>query len=300
MIVRILGSAAGGGVPQWNCACANCVAVRRGEQPRRTESTVAIGDGERWLLFNCSPDIAVQIESFPALQPRDKRETPIVGVLFTDANVDHLGGLAVLRQSGTHHFTMRSSAVVREIAVAQVAFATFATPPHRWFDVPLGTFCESAGENDLIGRAFDVVALPVPGLTPGYAGRRRVAGAVVAYEIRDRESGKRLLFAPVFAAIDDGLTMAIERADVAVLDGSFFSDDELIRDNLMDKTARHLGHQPVGGAGGTLAQLRGYRGRAIFTHVNNSNPMLDPSSPAARQVAAAGAAIAYDGMEFRL
>jgi pyrroloquinoline quinone biosynthesis protein B len=299
VIVRVLGSAAGGGVPQWNCACANCAAARRGDQPRRSESTLAVGDGERWMLLNCSPDIASQIESFAPLQPRDTRGTPIAGMLFTDANVDHLGGLAVLRQTGTHRFVVRSTPVVREIALAQPAFAPFAKSPHRWIALPLNEPCQPA-EDDVVAKAFDVRAIAVPGVTPGYAGRESIPGAVVAYELRDRQSGKTLLFAPVFAAIDDRLRAAIEDAEVAFLDGSFYSDDELVRAGLMEKTARHLGHHPVGGDDGTLAQLRGVRARIIFTHVNNSNPMLDPNSPEAAHVRECGASVAYDGMELRL
>lgn len=300
MIVRVLGSAAGGGVPQWNCACANCSAARRGERPRRLQSGLGIGEGDRWVLLNCSPDIAAQIEAFPPLQPRAKRQTPISGMLLTDANVDHIGGLAVLRQSGRHRFILRSTDVVREIATSQPAFAPFAQAPHVWIGVAPDAPCTPVCEGDVVGRAFDVRAIPVPGLTPGYAGRRSAAGAVAAFEIRDCADGKTLLFAPVFAAIDDALEAAIERADVAFLDGSFYSDDELPCERLMDKTARHLGHQPVGGSDGTLARLNGAAEKTIFTHVNNSNPMLDPHSYAARSVRAAGARIAYDGMELVL
>lgn len=300
MIVRVLGSAAGGGVPQWNCACPNCSAARHGVQPRRLQSSVAIGDGERWMLLNCSPDIAAQIEAFPPLQPRAKRATPIAGMLITDANVDHLGGLAVLRQSGGHRFIVRSTQAVREIATAQPAFAPFAQAPHAWVDVPIHEPCKPLWADDLIGSAFDVRAIPVPGLTPGYAGRSTAFGAVAAFEIRDCAGGKTLLFAPVFAAIDDALQDAIQRADVAFLDGSFYSDDELPRAELMDKTAHHLGHQPVGGSRGTLARLDGAAGKTIFTHVNNSNPMLDPHSRAACTVRDAGARVAYDGMELTL
>lgn len=300
MIVRVLGSAAGGGVPQWNCACANCSAARRGLQPRRSQSSLAVGDGDRWLLLNCSPDVAAQIEAFAPLQPRTTRGTPITGMLLTDANIDHIGGLAALRQSGQHAFTVRSSAVVREIAIAQPAFSPFAQPAHRWLDVPLDAACEAVDSDDLLGGAIDVRAIPVPGLTPGYAGRRAVRGAVAAYEIRVRATGKTLLFAPVFAAVDAPLRDAIARADVAFLDGSFYADDELVREGLMEKTARHLGHQPVSGRDGTLAQLDGAAVRTIFTHLNNSNPMLDASTAAAREVARAGAAVAYDGMELVL
>lgn len=300
MIVRVLGSAAGGGVPQWNCSCENCAAARSGAQPRRLQSCVAIGNGDAWILLNCSPDIAAQIEAFAPLQPRERRGTPIAGMLFTDANVDHLGGLAVLRQTGRHRFTLRSSAVVREIATAQPAFAPFAKPPHRWLDVAFDDVCAPEDDADFAASAFEIRAFPIPGLTPGYAGRRNEPGAVIAYEIRERGATKTLLFAPVFAAIDGALRDAVMRADVALLDGSFYTDDELLRAELMEKSARHLGHQPIGGRGGTLDQIRGMRGRAVFVHVNNSNPVLDPASDAAAAVREAGHAVAYDGMAFRM
>lgn len=288
MIFRVLGSAAGGGVPQWNCACANCLAARGGAAPRRTQSGAAVSaDGDRWLLLNCSPDIAAQIEAFAPLQPRSLRGTPIDRIALTDANVDHLGGLASLRQSGNHRFAIASSAVVRDIAVAQTAFAPFEREPHRW---------DVAGEEWSAQGALQLRGFAVPGTTPGYAGRREEPGAVFAYEAGDANGDTTILFAPVFSAIDDRLFEAISRAAVAFLDGTFFSDDELLAGGLMEKTARQLGHQPVGGPGGTLERLRGVRTRIVFTHLNNSNPMLDPSSAAAAQVYAAGAEIAYDGM----
>ena len=302
MIVRVLGSAAGGGVPQWNCACRNCAAARADRAPRRTQSSLAVSaDGARWLLLNCSPDVAAQIEAFPPLHPPAPRGTPIAGMLFTDANVDHIGGLAVLRQRGGHDgFVIRSSATIREIAAAQPSFAPFAAPPHCWLGVPPGGATPSCGDGDLVGSALDVAIVEVPGTTPGYAGRRSAPGAVVAYEITDRRARKPLLFAPVFSAIDETLRAAIERAAVAFLDGTFYSDDELVDAQLLDKHARALGHQPVGGSGGTLAQLRGTQTRIVFTHLNNSNPMLDPASAAYAELREFGAELAYDGMELTL
>lgn len=298
MIVHVLGSAAGGGVPQWNCACANCAAARSGRQLRRTECSVAASaDGKLWLLLNCSPDVAAQIESFSPLQPTVRRGTPVAGVLFTDANVDHLGGLAVLRQHGSHKFYVRSSPVVKAIALEQGAFAPFSRAPHRWIDVPLDAACEAVDEDDVVGNALHVRAIPVDGTTPGFDGRRDVRGAVVAYDVTTRRNLKHLLFAPVFRSIDAMLRDAIARADVAFLDGTFFTDDELIEQNLMEKTARALGHQPVEC---TLQELRGIGTRIIFTHVNNSNPMLDPSSAAYAKVCNFGAEVAYDGMQLEL
>lgn len=304
MIVRVLGSAAGGGVPQWNCACENCAAARNGHAPRRTQSSLAISaDGTAWLLLNCSPDVAIQIESFTQLHPPRLRGSPIKGMLLTDANVDHLGGLAVLRQKGAAGFRVRSSAIVRAIATAQPSFAPFAEPPHRWLEVPLDEWCENDGADDLVGDVFTVRSLAVPGTTPGYDGRRTIRGAVLAYEIAERGSENRLLFAPVFSAIDAGLRTAIARARVAFLDGSFYSDEELVASSLLSKRARALGHQPIGGPDGTLARLRGLRElpkHIFFTHVNNSNPILDSGSAAHASVREFGAEVAYDGMELTL
>lgn len=301
MIVRVLGSAAGGGVPQWNCACVNCTAARAGLCPRRSQSGLAVStDGKRWLLLNCSPDIGTQIEAFAPMQPRTSRGTPIAGILLTDANVDHLGGLTTLRQSGEHRFIVRSSDAVRAIATTQPAFMPFAQPPHLWLEVPLRRLCEPADAGDVVGNELSVRAIPVPGTTPGYDGRRQVEGAVVAYEIADARGGGTILFAPVFSSIDRGLAGAIAAAKIAFLDGTFHSDDELIAQQLLPKRATSLGHQPVGGEHGTLARLARTSARIVFTHLNNSNPMLDPHSPAARSVMETGAEIAYDGMELHV
>lgn len=301
MIVRVLGSAAGGGVPQWNCACSNCTAAREGRQPRRLQSSYAVSpDGDRWLLINCSPDVAAQIESFAPLQPRTTRGTPIAGMLFTDANVDHLGGLAVLRQSGKHAFVLRSSAAVRAIATAQAAFAPFARPPHRWLDLPLDATVPAEAGQDPIACGLQVRTIALPGVTPGYDGRRALAGAVVGFLVQDARGAGAVLFAPVFSAFSDELERAIGAARVAFLDGSFFTSDELAAEGLMPKRAEELGHLPVGGEGGTLQRLRGSATRAIFTHINNSNPMLDSESAAYARVREAGAELAYDGMELHL
>jgi len=297
MILRMLGSAAGGGVPQWNCGCRNCAAARAATQPRRTQSCAAISaDGNRWLLLNCSPDIAEQIESFPPLQPRAARDTPIDGMLLTDANVDHAYGFATLRQKGSHRFIVRSSPVVREIALTQPVLQPFTRAPHIWAAVECNGPCAPLDAGDTVGRDLEVRAIGVPGKTPGYDGRREVSGAVYAYAIRQRGGGT-LLFAPVFAAFDGVLRAALREADVALLDGSFYTDDELRAEGLMTKSARHLGHLPVSGPGGSLQELGATKARVIFTHVNNSNPMLDPLSAAGDAVRAAGAEIAFDGMQ---
>jgi pyrroloquinoline quinone biosynthesis protein B len=298
VIVRVLGSAAGGGVPQWNCACANCSAARRGTRPRRSQSSLAVSaDGESWVLLNVSPDIAGQIEEHPPLQPRDFRGTPIAGMLLTDANVDHLGGLVTLRQAGEHRFTLRSSGLVREIATAQPAFAPFAQAPHRWLAADAGFLEPAAG--DPIGETLTVRAIPVPGLTPGFTGRRALRGAVTAYAI-SAGGGRTLLFAPVFAAIDAALAAEIRAADVSFLDGSFFSDAEMSDTGAGDKRATALGHAPLSGDGGSLAAIGTDHRRCFVTHVNNTNPILDPASDAAAVLARYNVEIAADGLVLEL
>ncbi len=298
MIVRVLGSAAGGGVPPWNCGCVNCSAARRGEQPYRTQSSLAVSaDGERWLLLNVSPDIAAQIEAYPPLQPRGVRGTPIAGIVLTDANVDHLGGLVTLRQAGEHRFTLRSSHVVHEIATAQPAFATFADPPHQWLTADEGPL--PAVNGDPVGAQLALRAIPVPGLTPGFAGRRAIRGAVTAYAITSA-TGRTLLFAPVFAAVDATLAAEIRAADVAFLDGSFFTDTEMCDTGAGDKLATALGHAPLSGPSGTLAAIGAANGQCFLTHVNNTNPILDPTSDAAAQIARAGISVATDGLTLEI
>ena len=149
-------------------------------------------------------------------------------------------------------------------------------PPHRWLEVPLDGPCVPCGDDDLAGNDFEIRAIAVPGTTPGYDGRREAAGAVVAYEIAEAKGTKRLLFAPVFSSIDGALARAIASAGVAFLDGTFFSDDELVSQRLLPKHASALGHHALGGREGTLEQLRGTATRLILTHINNSNPILNP------------------------
>jgi pyrroloquinoline quinone biosynthesis protein B len=213
MIVWVLVSAAGGGVPQWNCACANCSAARAETQPRRSSSCFAVsGDGVRWWLVNVSPDIAQQVEAYPPLQPRAGRGTPIVGMLLTDANVD-LGGFAVLRQDGDHAFAVFSSATVRAIATEQPAFATFAHPPHTWRAIG------AHEEIDLDGWLRLPVVLvdgPTPGMPAGARSRTPWSRISRPIATRMRRRCSRRSFRT------SGRTCSRRRdADLAFFDGSF-------------------------------------------------------------------------------
>jgi pyrroloquinoline quinone biosynthesis protein B len=215
-------------------------------------------------------------------------------MLFTDANVDHLGGLAVLRQQGDHAFVIYSSPTVRTLALQQRSFSPFGEPPHSWHSV-------ASGEIFSLAEQLEVRVVAVDGLTPGYAGREALPDAVVAYAISDTQNGTSALFAPVFANITPPLLAAATEANVAFFDGSFWSDDEL-RTVGVDKPARALGHAPIGGPTGSLETLATTprRGRRFFAHLNNTNPLLDPGSPAYAEATDRGFEIAEDGLELHI
>jgi pyrroloquinoline quinone biosynthesis protein B len=292
VIVRVLGSAAGGGVPQWNCACINCGRARRGEASIRTQSSIALsGDGVTWVLVNASVDLPRQLAQTPALWPRALRENPFAAVLLTDANVDHTAGLGELRQNPAP-LVVVSSEVTKTLLAGERAYERFARAPHTWI---VAERIEAPCFERLEIRMIDA-----PGLLPGYAGRTPSPGAVVAYVIRDRLTQGQITIAPIFSAIDDPLYDAIAASGVALLDGTFYSNDELQRYGLLSKDARALGHAPVGGSGGTLARISQLKNRRVFVHLNNSNPMLDSSSEAFAAVAAAGCEIAEDGLQIEV
>jgi pyrroloquinoline quinone biosynthesis protein B len=289
MIVRVLGSAAGGGVPQWNCGCPNCARARRGEAPARTQSSFAVSPDKRtWILVNVSADVGRQLAVTPDLWPHGARASPFAAVLITDANVDHTAGLGEFRQE-PDPLVVVSTRATKELLAPQLAFARFDRAPHSW------RVCEDGDDvapslGDAIGSLLAIRVVEVPGLLPGYAGRRSAAGAVVAYEFCERATGATLLIAPVFADLDERLARAVARCDLALLDGSFYADGELA-----GKTARSLGHAPVSGPGGTLERVAPLGARRVFVHLNNTNPMLDPASEAHRATVEAGCEVADDG-----
>jgi pyrroloquinoline quinone biosynthesis protein B len=299
MNVRILGSAAGGGVPQWNCGCANCNRARRGELPHRTQSSIAVGEGGDWMLVNAAVDLPGQLAAMPELWPNALRSTPFRAILLTDANVDHTAGLGELRQ-GPDAFVIVSSAATKALLASERAYERFDREPHRWIAVePDGTDI-AAQIHPSIARRFEVAAYDVPGLLPGYAGRTTWRGAVVAYSIRERAGGANVILAPVYSAIDDTLAGLIEHADLALLDGTFFTEDELQSLGLPAKPASAMGHLAIGGAGGTLERVAAMGGRCVLVHLNNTNPILDPASDAFAAVTAAGVRVSMDGDAFHL
>lgn len=303
MIVRVLGTAAGGGVPQWNCHCANCEAARAGRAPERMQASIAVSsDGHAWVLVNATTDVRRQLESLPARENDRMRSTPVSAVLLTDANIDHAAGLLEFRQAQS--LRIFSTAIVRDaLAGGNSMFAPLERDGRTWtvFDtgaVPTDVPVSASG--------LQVTAIDVPGLMPSYAGAHALPGSATAYCFESRSGGRcaRLLYAPVWLRMSQALLAAADSCDAIFLDGSFWSDDELASLGLGTRSAREMGHAPVGGRDGWLLEMAGHAAAAglhrYCTHINNSNPMLDPQSAPAQGLRDAAFSIAVEGAEIVL
>ena len=291
MWLRVLGSAAGGGSPQWNCACPVCTAVRAGGAPARTQSSVAVSaDRRAWFLINASPDVHMQIEA-ARLHPREDRTTPVAAVLLTDAELDHTLGLLLLREargvtlyatSAAHKILHDGSGVLRTLE---------RYCPVEWRPVAPGTELPLA--DGLTCRAFDV-----PTTKRDRFGVGAQQGRVVGYRLTDARTGGTLVYLPGVQALTPALQEGIAGCDCLLIDGTCWRDDELVRLGLAGKTSREMGHLPLHGPDGSLAQLPslGVR-RTIFVHMNNTNPILLPDAPERRLVEDSGMEVAMDGLE---
>jgi pyrroloquinoline quinone biosynthesis protein B len=307
MWARVLGSAAGGGFPQWNCGCPNCRAARAGARPcqPRTQSSLAVSaDRERWFLFNASPDIRAQIASFPALWPRQGvRDTPIQGVVLSDAELDHTLGLLSLREGRrvrvyatgwVHQALTEWNPLLRTLA----AFATVQWQPVRLdAEVPL---CTGDGlDSGLRCRAFSTGSTKPLAFAPAHSAGQ--PEACVGYRIWSAGSGRVLVYLPALELLSPAVRSQILGSACLLVDGTCWLDDELGRLGISTKTARAMGHLPVGGDGGSLEQLAALRlERVIFVHINNTNPMLLDDSPERRAVEARGLEVACDGLELEI
>jgi pyrroloquinoline quinone biosynthesis protein B len=304
--VRVLGSAAGGGFPQWNCGCANCRAARAadGRAPARTQESVALSArGDAWFLLNVSPEIRAQIESFSGLWPRAARHSPIAGLLLTNGDLDHCLGLLSLRES--HPLVAYATAAVRDgFTQDNVLYRTLERFPGQleWRTLALG-------QEQLLGDAaagLFVTAVPAPGKLPLHLEGRRAPSPEdnVGFVIRDAASGRRVAYLSGVAGPSPEVERAIGAADLVFFDGTFWSSDELIAAGLGTRRAEDMAHWPVGGAEGSLAFFRCVArppgARAVYIHVNNTNPMLLEDSAERAAVWAAGLDVAHDGMELSL
>jgi pyrroloquinoline quinone biosynthesis protein B len=314
MRVKILGSAAGGGFPQWNCACPNCSALRTGtfHGKARTHTQVAITqDGLSWFLLGASPDLRAQIEATPELHPRMRargeaaRQSPIAGVVLANADLDHVLGLLLLRELQPLRVYATSS-VRRILREDNTMFGMLERVANQasWEDFTPGesfSLLSPAGEDS----GLRVRAVSLGTHFPAYvSGVRRDQLAPQESSLGlliDSASGKRLAYMPAVPEINDALLREFEAADLLFFDGTFWRDDELIRTQGSGNTARQMGHVPVSSAEGSLKKLAGLRRpRKIYLHINNTNPMLDESGSEYRQVREAGWEIAEDGWQFDL
>ncbi len=312
MQVKILGSAAGGGFPQWNCACPNCRSLRAGkfQGKARTQAQVAVSaDPKHWFLLGASPDLRAQIEATPELHAHaaddETRHSPISGAVFLNADIDHVLGLLLLRE--LQPLNAYASLSVRRILTEDNSmFVMLQRVPDqlKWneieLDEPFSLLNPSREDSGLRCRA-----LSLGRHYPAYVSTRR-QGDLTRREaslglIVESPSGKRLAYMPAVPQIDDMLLKEAESADVLLFDGTFWSEDELIRVQGSGQTSWEMGHVPISSSEGSLEKLAHLRRpRKIYVHINNTNPMLDEASAEHRQVREAGWEIAEDGWQFDL
>jgi pyrroloquinoline quinone biosynthesis protein B len=306
MRIKVLGAAAGGGFPQWNCGCPNCRDVRSGALSARplTQECVAVSaDGERWFLLNASPEIRSQIESFPALHPRGPRQSPIAAILLTNGDLDHCLGLLSLRES--HPLVIYATEQVRRgFTEGNVLYRTLQRFPGQvtWRTLEPGEETELAGL-DGQGSGLRVTAIAAPGKPPVHLETSAAPDPAenIGVLIHDRRSGKRLAYFSAAAAVTPAMRSAFDAADCVFFDGTFWASDELITLGLGDKRAEQMAHLPIGGEGGSLQALTEIRApKRIYIHINNTNPLLRPRSAERNKVEAVGWEIAHDGMELSL
>jgi pyrroloquinoline quinone biosynthesis protein B len=314
MKVKILGSAAGGGFPQWNCACRNCHALRSGtfQGKARSQTQIAVSsdgntsDGCSWFLLGASPDLRLQIEATPELQPKNGvRQSPIAGAVLANADLDHVLGLLMLRElqplqiyatGAIRHILRDGNTMFNMLQRSERQAAWLDYAPGKAFS--LGTPC---------GKEWGLRCSPIAlgGHFPAYVRPDRqdeLAPEEVSLGLFiESASGKRMAFMPAVPHLDDTLLAEFERSDLLLFDGTFWSDDELISVQGGGQTSRQMGHIPVSSPDGSLKRLAGLRHpRKIYLHINNTNPILNEAGPEYRQVRNAGWEIAEDGWQFDL
>ncbi len=303
MKIQVLGSAAGGGFPQWNCNCPNCAGFRAGtlNARARTQSSIAVSaDGENWILFNTSPDIREQIASFTPLQPnRQMRDTGISAIVFMDSQIDHTTGLLMLRE-GCPHNLWCTELVESDL---RAGFPLFEMLKH-WGDnaihrIPLGD------SSFTIPQVPDLALTAVPLLSnaPPYSPRRGdpQPGDNIGIRVEDKRTGKVLVYAPGLGVIEPHLIPLMETADLLLVDGTLWTDDELISLGISSKTGQDMGHLALSGEGGLIEFLDTLeQPRKVLIHINNTNPILNEDSPERKTLDSHGIEVSFDGMSLEL
>ncbi len=305
MRVRVLGSAAGGGFPQWNCNCPNCDGVRKGtiNAKRRTQSSIAVtGDNVNWLLFNASPDILTQFQGFPELQPaRSIRDTAVRSVLLMDAQIDHTTGLFMLREGKTPLNIYCTDMVYEDLTTGNPIFNILG---HycgiNWNKISMDSLdsFEAEGVPNL-----KITAVPLSSKAPPYSPHRNNPhiGDNIGIQVEDATSGKKLFYAPGLAEIEDQIKPFMEQADCLMVDGTCWTNDEMAKLGIAQKMSLDMGHLPQSDPGGMIEVLRPLRAsKKILIHINNTNPILREDSPERAVLADEKIDVAYDGMDLTI
>ncbi len=304
MHVHVLGAAAGGGFPQWNCNCPMCHGVRSGtiKASPRTQSSIAVsGDGKDWVLFNTSPDLLAQLAAFPTLQPgRALRDTAIKAIVFMDSQIDHTTGLLMLRE-GCPHQVYCSDMVYEDLTTG---FPLFKMLEH-WnggierHPIPLDGSAFTI--ESIAGLSF--TAIPVKGKAPPYSPHRHDphVGDNIGIQVTDTVSGKTLFYAPGLGNLTEPTRQLMAASDLLLVDGTFWREDEMSVVGLGDRKAADMGHLPQSGEGGMMDVLRPMKKpRKILIHINNTNPILDEESRERSQLTDEGIEVAFDGMDIEM
>lgn len=305
MKIRVLGAAAGGGFPQWNCNCSNCERWRKGtfNGVARTQSSIAVSgaDGTSWTLVNASPDITAQLQAHPDLQPgRALRDSAITAIILVDGQVDHTTGLYMLRESNRPWPLWCTDSTYMDLTsgnpVLNVLSHYCGVQRHR---IDLGTEFSIDEAPGVCWRALPVASKPAP-----YSPNREspVRGDNVALTISDSVTGRTAVYAPGLGSMDEHVWRSMQSAACVLVDGTFWKDDELPSLGISKKRARDIGHLPQSGPDGMLQWLERLPShtRKILIHINNTNPILDEDSPERGELTRRGVEAAWDGMEIVL
>jgi pyrroloquinoline quinone biosynthesis protein B len=300
MLLLVLGTAAGGGIPQWNCACPGCDGARAHPHRRRRHASLAVRAGEgRWYVVNATPDLGDQIEAHPGLHPGPgPRQTPLAGIVLTDAELDHTLGIPRLREADG--LQVLATAPVRQALLDRLHLGDVLTPytSVTWRELP------RRGAEPLDRESpggLLISGIPVSGKRPRYAADAPDDDAwVIALRLYDPVTGATALYAPALAAWPDHFRRAAEEADCVIVDGTFWDDEEPRRTGISTRTATGMGHLPIEGPGGTAERLARLSARCLYTHLNNTNPLVDPAAPQHKRLARLGLEVAHDGMVIEL
>ena len=294
--IRVLGAAAGGGLPQWNCGCANCIAARAGTIPGLSQSSIiASADGENWALLNASPDIRQQLQDCAALHPRKPRDTPISSVLLTNGDIDHIAGLLTMREK--QGYSLLATPEIHDVLRANPIFDAL-DPAH----VKREAVALEEGVEVAPGLMAELFA--VPGKVPLY-----MEGAQVDTELEGEQtvgvrlsaSGAVAYYIPGCAKLTTALADRIRGAGLVLFDGTVWENEEMIRIGVGAKTGARMGHMSMTGEHGSMAAFEPLDvKRKIFIHINNTNPVLHPESAERAEITRRGWEIAYDGMTLEI